>query len=107
VASGFGRREIIGSLHATIVWRTLSQIFAEEGRERRDEAEVGGKNRAGGRACRCVEETRTWKVVILFDGMGGGGGGGGAWGPAVLVGRISDEDRASLIMTLKMNIDVE
>jgi hypothetical protein len=63
-------------LQATIVWRTLSQIFAEEGRERRDEAEVGRKNRAGGRGCRCIKETRTStrKVVILFDGMGGGGG---------------------------------
>jgi hypothetical protein len=37
-------------------------------------------------------------VVILFDGMGG------AWRPAVLVGRISDEDRAAFIMTLKMDI---
>jgi len=48
---------------------------------RRDEAEVGGKNRAGRRGCRGIKETRTStrKVVILFDGMGG------AWRPAVLV----------------------
>jgi hypothetical protein len=105
-ASGFGRKEIYmpARLQAMIVWRTLSQIFAEEGRERRDEAEIGGKSRAGGRGCRCIKETRTStrKVVILFDGMGGRGG---AWRPAVLVGRISDEDRAALIMTLKMDID--
>jgi hypothetical protein len=98
-ASGFGREEIYipGCLHVTIVWRTLSQIFAEEGR---DEAEVGGKNRASlplyqGDAYEYQESGN----FVRRDGRSGG--------PAVSVGRITDEDRAALIMTLKKNIASE